>query len=62
VALVLGIRVGESIKVGQIKITYYEKDGNTLRLKFDGPRDVPIQRLDHAGVPVKFKREQKLDK
>lgn len=50
--LVLSRRQGESVLVGtDIIVTVTEIRGNSVRLSFEAPRDVPVMRKELDGLP-----------
>ena len=42
--LVLDLKVGESVKIGEAVVTLEEKSGRTARLAIEAPRSVPVVR------------------
>lgn len=54
--------IGESVSVGGIvRVQVVAVDGDTVRLGFDAPREVPIVR-DDAVVATRYAFRQELDK
>lgn len=48
--LVLEIRVGESIKIGEATVTLADKSGKTARLSIEASKDVPIHRVQPSSM------------
>lgn len=48
--LVIELRVGESVKIGDATVTLEDKSGKTARLSIEAPRSVPIQRLQPTSM------------
>jgi carbon storage regulator CsrA len=43
--LVLKIRIGESIKIGDVAITLMERDGNIIKIAVDADKSIPVRRV-----------------
>lgn len=43
--LILGRKINERIKVGDVEITIVGRRGNWIHIGIDAPREVPIERL-----------------
>lgn len=44
--LALKFKVGRAVQVGQIKVTIAKIIGNQVQLDFEGPREIPISRVE----------------
>lgn len=44
--LVLKIRIGESVKIGDFAtVTLQERDGNTIKIAVDADKSIPVRRV-----------------
>ena len=44
--LVVKIRVGESVRIGDVAVvTVQERDGNTIKLAIDADKSIPVRRV-----------------
>lgn len=44
--LVLKIRIGESVKIGDVAtVTVQERDGNIIKLAVDADKSIPVRRV-----------------
>lgn len=51
----LSVRVGGMVKVGEAFVTVENKSGQIVRLVFDAPDDVPIQRVERkVSLPISY--------
>lgn len=58
-ALVISMRPGEIVSVGETAITYSERRGNQVRLKFEGPKTVEIKRFVKVQPSQKTQNKEK---
>lgn len=46
--LVIELRVGEAVRIGQATVTLEDKSGKVARLSIEASKDVPIQRVSQT--------------
>lgn len=48
--LVIELRVGEAIRIGEATVTLDDKSGKIARLSIEASKDVPIQRIQSTSM------------
>lgn len=48
--LVLELRVGEAVRIGQATVTIEDKSGKIVRLSIEANKDVPIKRVQPSSM------------
>lgn len=47
--LVLSMRIGESVKIGDYAtVTLQKRDGNTVKLAIDADKSIPVRRVEDS--------------